>query len=328
MRNCCDTGMGVLDLVSGQFQRLNTPNPNEVVWDHLGERLYFTVSDPVTDAGIYVIHRDGTGLKRLASQAYPSDLRLFAPDEIGFTAGEPDDEIRRYFTVDLRTNTVAELFPADPISLNDPRIVFGDVSSSGDWVAFREEFKAFVWNTQTQELQLLTDNVTQMRWAPNRDLLLVDTYGGLASDDTAVLFDLHNGWSRPIEVVGLWSQWTNDGAGIISSGYRCDRTATGGASGRADVLQYEVASERTTFLTDTPDQLEYEIAVAPSRNQAMFVTKGTTYELTLVNLSQMTTRVIVRSELDIHVHDWDRSPWSSDGRYLQFHVSGGHGICA
>lgn len=105
-------GTGVRTLVAGR--RLNASDP---VWSPDGSRIAFFRSD-IEETGIYVVGRDGRGLRRLGSGWSPS----WSPDGSRIAFGDGPGQTSAIFT--MRADG------SDRRQLTRPRVVF---DSSPDW---------------------------------------------------------------------------------------------------------------------------------------------------------------------------------------------------
>jgi Tol biopolymer transport system component len=288
------------------------------------------VSDPASERALFLMNRDGTDLRQVATidaerpwldVRWVTEGTLLAVHE---SAGVTPP-VRTYFRIDVITGAVTEVDLSNPPSSADPRILTGQVSPDGQWVAYENE-GLYLWHTTSGVSILLDATGRAAQWSfEGRELLFAAEREGEGHPFWR-LYDVTAGTTNDLPQVGLWAQWLPDGR-IVHSGWRCPSEPQSGITGSMDVSIFSPDSDGAETLTNTPEVSEPEGRGSPVGDSLAYFAAGDPYTLVLVDLTSGTKEAVVEAGAPgepFHVHD---GQWSPDGRYLQFTYGFAHGIC-
>jgi hypothetical protein len=245
---------------------------------------------------------------------------------VAYEAGKglyPKD-IDAYYRVDVSSEAVTELGLQDPVTAEDPRIIFGKASPSGTWVAFEDEDATYLWSAATGVKQQLGQGQTIVEWAPEDDRAMVTSFREDEPWPQWQLLDPVAGTMTDLPGVGIGAQWMPDGVRIAHEGYQCyvDGPRT------FDVTVFDTRDGTSRVLTDTPDTREWHFTVSPTAPLAAFehidFDGGVRY-LYLLDLDSGDLKVLI--EAPDAAEDLAPAGWSPDGRYLRFLYGGGGEGC-
>jgi hypothetical protein len=72
---CVEEGfVKVLDIAANRSVRAETGDVTRLTWSPYGERIAYVVGQPPAQAGVYVVNRDGTGVRRLVEREGVGDI--------------------------------------------------------------------------------------------------------------------------------------------------------------------------------------------------------------------------------------------------------------
>jgi hypothetical protein len=331
---CClgdGRGVDILEVPSGAVTTVPVPGDlTSVVWAPDSQQLALiavmpTVTQPDSERALYLINRDGSGLRKVATidaERPWLDVRWLDQETILAVHDSLDDldnMIRTYFRVDVSTGAVVELAPSDPPTPQDPRILTGERSPEGRRVAY-EDHGLYVWDTVNGGEAVLVDAQGYAgQWSfDGTRLLFVTVEDGRQSGWH--VFNVGTGAVTDFPEVGLWAYWLADGR-IVHSGFRC------GADGPWDIATVDSGTGNVEVLTRTPDAVEYEGLVSPAGDRLVYFNGDTPRTLELIVFSSGARKTLVTGSGSAEPFDVYPGAWSADGHYLQFGYGGRHGIC-
>jgi hypothetical protein len=325
--SCAGDGfVEVLDIPSNQSVRVDICSATHLSWSPDGSRLGFVVIQPPEDAGVYVMDRDGTNVHRLVAREGVGDIRWLGEAAIAYETGEGlfPPEIDAYYRVEIGSETVTELAFQNPPTADDPRIIFGDRSASGTWVAFEDGDATYLWSAGTGVKMQLGEGQTIVEWAPQDDRAMVASFREDEPWPQWQLLDPVAGTMTDLPGVGIGAQWMADGVRIAHEGYQCyvDGPRT------FDVTVFDTRDGSSRVLTSTPDLREWHFRVSPAAPLAAFENidfDGDTRYLYLVDLDSGELELLI--EAPDAGEDLSPAEWSPDGRYLRFFYGGGGEGC-
>jgi hypothetical protein len=325
-RSCAGDGfVEVLDIVENASVRAEICSAVNLTWSPGGSRIGFVVIRPPEDAGVYAMDRDGANIRRLVAREGVGDIRWLADGAIAYEAGEGlfPKEIDAYYRVDLGSGAVTELTFQDPVTAEDPRIVFGDTAASGIWVAFEDGDATYLWSAATGVTMQIGEGETVVEWAPRGDRAMVTSFREDEVWPRWQLVDPGAGTISDLPGVGIGAQWMSDGVRIAHMGFQCyvDGPRT------FDVTVFDTRDGTSRVLTATPDAREWHFRVSPTAPVAAFERIDLDADIRFLYLLDLDS-----GELQLLIEapdageDLGPGQWSPDGRYLQFfHGGGGEG---
>jgi Tol biopolymer transport system component len=321
---CCLTAgfVQILELPSGRSVRIDTGDVFALGWAPDSQRLAAYVSDG-DDSHVLVLGRDGRELRRFPLRFAASEIRWLSDSRFAVRANTEGrsggSEV--YYAGDLSSGLIEELFPGPDVTGGDPRILFGEPSPDGNWVAFADREKTYVWERNSGRVVEIVDARAGAMWSKNGAYLLLQFGREGEPFPVTVLLDVASEVVRELPEVGLIASWAA-GNSIVHMGNRC------GGTRPFDITVTALDGSPPRTLTDTSDIVEYEPSVAPEADMVAFVElQNTTPPRWVLHIRDIDTNVEVFrviGEDGLHVHE---GSWSPDGRFLRFWLGGGHGIC-
>jgi hypothetical protein len=331
---CClgdGRGIDILEVPSGAVTTVAVAGDvTSAVWAPDSRQLALiavmpAVAQPDSERALFLVNRDGSGLRKVATIDVVRpwlDVRWLDQETIlavRDSVDDPDKVVHTYSQIDTSTGAVVELLSSDPPTSQDPRILTGERSPDGRWVAY-EDHGLFVWNAVSGGEAVFVDAQGYVgQWSyDSTKLLFVTVEDGRTSGWH--VFDVSTLKAADFPEVGLWAHWLADGR-IVHSGFRC------GISGPSDIASLDPATGNVEVLTQTPDAVEYEGLVSSAGGRLVYFSGDTPRTLELIDFSSGTRETLVTaadSSEPFHVHP---GQWSPDGRYLEFGYGFAHGIC-
>jgi hypothetical protein len=273
--------------------------------------------------GIFVVNRDGSGARQVASNTGVTDIRWLDPARIAFSAGPPASE--RYFIVDTQSRAdPQEVQKGQTLHELDPRILFGNRSPDGEWVAFLTEQSTDAWNSKTGEVRQLATARATVLWAPTGHRVLLSWRGEVSVESITEIVDVDTFDRHRLPFVGISGKWLADAERIVYLGFSCDR---GRAVGPTEVFVTSFDGTGVRDISAAGDEFEYEYAASPINSRVAYVSILTAPQLSWrlhIRDLDSDSRTALQFGQDPHIHG---DAWSANGRYLRFWLGGSHGIC-
>jgi hypothetical protein len=331
---CClgdGRGIDILEVPSGAVTTVPVAGDvTSAVWAPDSQQLALiavmpAVTLPDSERALFLVNRDGSGLRKVATidgERPWFDVRWLDEETVlavQDSLDDPDKVVHTYFQVDISTGAIVALPSSDPPTSQDPRILTGEQSPDGRWVAY-EDHGLYVWDAIGGGKAVLVDAQGYPgQWSYDATRLLFVT----VEDGRQTGWHVYDVGTRVVTdfpEVGLWAYWLADGR-IVHSGFRC------GVGGPWDITAVDPGTGTVEVLTQTPDALEYEGLVSPEGDRLVYFNGDSPRTLEIIDFSSSARETLVTaadSSEPFHVHPGD---WSSDGRYLQFGYGFAHGIC-
>lgn len=331
---CClgdGRGIDIMELPSGAVVTVPVAGDvTTVTWAPDSKQLALisvtpSLSQPNPEKALFLVNRDGSGLRKVATIDAKRpwfDVRWLSQEAVlavHDSLDDPAEVVHTYFRIDLSTGAVIELPSSDPPASQDPRILTGERSPDGRWVAY-EDSGLYVWDAVGGSEAVMVDaQGFAGQWSYDSTRLLFVTVEDGRTAGWHV-FDVRTMATVDLPEVGSWAYWLADGK-VVHSGFRC------GVSGPSDITTVDPALGDVEVLTHTPDATEYEGLVSPAGDRLVYFNGDAPRSLELIDFASGARQTLVvasDSAEPFHVHDGD---WSPDGRYLRFGYGFAHGIC-
>ncbi len=322
-KRCC-TGDGALeieDLSTSLVRRIYDGDIAGIAWSPDGTRIAFSPMKPTGPSGLYLINKDGSGLRQVADLGTWNVTWSPTSEYIAFSAsgqgavyvlhadgGEPA-EIADFLSGFAWAPNADLLAVADEsgLYLYDPTGKHATPLAVGRSVSF-----------------ILAAGVSsQPVWSPDGTRIAFRYGPGLPvpQNPAASLQPFHVISVRePGEPVPLPParavSWSPDSARIAL-------LAEGCVTGDWDIYVASAAGASPVRLTNTPEEVKEGIGWSPVGSSIAF---STGRSLTLVDADTGERRVAAEVPAPAWLH-YHGSGWSPDGRFVTFGFGGDHGIC-
>jgi WD40 repeat protein len=323
---CCigQGGLDLIDVPAGPAKRIFSGDIASAAWSPDGSEILFSRYQD-GPKGLYVINRDGSGLRQLSDMA-----GIWA-----FTWSPTGERIA--FDRDYHLH----LLDVDSGEITD----VADFAHTYAWspdgrsLAFSDDSGLYLYEPDSGERRQLAvgESGGPILWSPDGSRIafrfgprIAMTYGAYAHDPSVGPRLIHvvevQGSSEPKPLLpGRSPSWSPDSTSIAYLSEGCI-TGTWGI--------YTVRPDGTSAvsLTDIGESAMEGPVWSPVGSAIAFSTFD---RLMLVEADSQELRTLAVSgrpgapgpTLHIHGSDWHSAPWSPNGRYVAFHAGGDHGIC-
>jgi len=318
---CC-IGQGSLELIDvpdGPAARIFSGDIASAAWSPDSSRIAFSRYENGPE-DLFVISRDGSGLKQLSDMA---GIWTFTWSPTGERIAFDRDYHLHLLDVDSGEITdVADFAHAYAWS------------PDGTALAFSNDSGLYLHEPDTGERRQLAVGQAggPILWSPDGSRIAFPFGPRIAMTPGAYAHEPQTG-PRLIHVVevdgsaepkplppGRSPSWSPDGTSIAYLSEGC-------ITGEWDVYTVRPDGSSAKRLTDTPDSAKEGPAWSPTGSSIAYSTLD---KLMLVDADSGEARTLAVSDAlatigdPLHLHG---SPWSSDGQYIAFGISGAHGIC-
>lgn len=329
--SCC-IGTGGLDLFDpavGQTTRIYDGDIAEVAWSPDGSQLAFQAAQK-----LYLINRDGSGLRQLSIQ--PVRALAWSPNGDSIAA-ESGGHVRLVDIATGRASTITDEIGAAYY------IGFLAWSPDGSRLAFTGDYRAteaaegrtplYVYEVASQTLTEVAEPVSgPILWSPDGSNIATRLGQPVPfPHDPNLSLPLYHlvSLDRPAEPTPLPparnATWSPDGRRIAYLSEGC-------ITGEWDIYTIEPGDGSVRQLTNAPEGAKEGPVWSPGGHTIAYSTFD---NLILVDAGSGGARTLVVSgrpgargpSIHLHGSDWGGSPWSPDGRYIVFGAGGDHGIC-
>jgi len=323
---CC-VGQGGLDLTdvpAGPTVRIFKGDIATAAWSPDGSEIVFSRYQD-GPKGLYVINRDGSGLRQLSDMAGIWAL-TWSPrgDRIAF------DSDNHLYLLELASGEIADVTDVAHAYAWSP---------DGIWLAFDNDSGLYLYEPDTGERRQLAvgESGGPILWSPDGSRIafpfgprIAMTYGAYAHDPSVgprlihVVSVQNSPEPKPLPP-GRSPSWSPDGASIAYLSEGC-------VTGRWGVYSVRPDGTSAAPLTDIGESPMEGPVWSPAGSTIAFSTFD---RLMLVDADSQELRSLAVSgqpgapgpTIHLHGSDWGHSPWSNDGRYIAFHAGYDHGIC-
>lgn len=329
---CCteEGGLDLIEVPAGPAVRIFSGDIASAAWSPDGSQIVFSRYED-GPKGLYVINRDGGGLKQLSDMAGVWSSS-WAPkgDRIAFKGPE------HLYLLDVASGEIAEV--AD--------LVHGFAwSPDGSSLVFSNDRGLYLYEPDTGESRELASGYTggPIHWSPDGSRVAVRLGPRIAMTYGAYAHDPQTG-VQLVQVVEIFSvpaiqdyaepkplpparnpSWSPDGSSIAYLSEGC-------ITGNWDIFTIQPDGSSATPLTGTPEDVKEGPVWSPTGSAIAF---SDFVKLMLVDAESGELRTLAVSgqpeargpTIHLHGSDWSNFPWSPDGRYIAFHAGGDHGIC-
>jgi Tol biopolymer transport system component len=316
---CCvgTGGLDVVDVPAGPTTRIFSGDIAGAAWSSDSQQIAFScyANGP---KGLYVINRDGSGLRLLSDMAGVWTFR-WSPrgDRIAF------DSDNHLYLLELASGEIADV--AD--------LAYAYAwSPDGIWLAFDNDSGLYLYEPDTGERRQLAVGQSggPILWSPDGSRIafpfgprIAMTYGAYAYDPQAGqrLFQVvevqRSAEPKPLPPARSPS-WSPDATRIAYLSEGC-------ITGQWDIFTVQPDGSSAKQLTDTPDSLKEGPVWSPTGPSIAFSTLD---KLMLVDADSGQLRSLAVSDALATIgNPLQNSNWSPDGRYIAFFVGGAHGVC-
>ncbi len=273
--------------------------------------------------GVYVVNRDGSGLKQLASKGALALQWSPTGDRIAFQ-GE-----RGLYLLEVETGEVSVVD-----ATAGPEYPLFAWSPDGAALAFASDSGLYIYDPDAGDSRQVAAGTSgsPILWSPDGSRIafpfgprVAPAHGPYAGDPEWAVQMLHvveaSGLGEPKSLPqGRYPAWSPDGTKIAYVSDGC-------FAGDWDIYTVGPGGGSPVRITETPETVKEGPFWSPTGGTIAFSTFG---ELVLLDVGSGEMQTLVASGWpettgrDIHLHG---SVWSPDGRYIEFSVGTGHGIC-
>ena len=318
---CC-VGAGGVELIEfpgGAVSRLYYGDVAAADWSPDGRRIAFSTHED-GPRHLYVVNRDGTGLRKLPAAAGERIAWSPAGGHIAVSTGTGFgviDMVTGRFTI--VTDVDAWAWSPDGRSLalaNAAGLSVYDIGT-GDrrQIARGHAYGPIVWSPDGSRILLPFGEQIPLRQGP---------YASTpeAGVPPRLVFSLEEA-ENPVSLGAVRSvAWSPDGARIAYVSEGC-------ITGEWDIFVTAADGADPRRLTNTPDAFKEGPDWSPDGTSIAYAAYG---EVSLVNVETGKARSLIQAQdghgFHLHGSGWSgRSAWSATGRYLQVNAGGGHGVC-
>ncbi len=304
-----DPYLDVVDLSDGSAVRIFDGGASSPIWSPDSKQIAF-LSD-----GLYVVNKDGSGLRKVYSQALGQVWWSPLGGQIAFGVWNADGSGRTtLYILNLSSGSATEIAAQIP--------AFSPIGSlwspDGSLLAFEDKDGLVIYDTSTGEQRLLVSGpVGYPSWSPDGSRIMYGVTAGTDDGLTNAYYVVDvNAPGQPRLVVPAAGEafWSSDGTRI---GY----LSPGCSSGEWDIYITDTTGASQKRLTTTPELIELFPAWQPGGSGIVYATgEG----VVITDADSGADRIVL-----LRGHDFGpalASRWSPDGRYLIISMFG-KGVC-